>query len=69
MTIKTNKFDAADYLTSPAGIEDYLEAALEENDPAFFQKALGTAARAKGMQGRGRQSQSDACRVVQSAEQ
>jgi probable addiction module antidote protein len=51
MTIKTSKFDAADYLTSPAEIEAYLEAALEENDPAFFQKALGTVARAKGMQG------------------
>lgn len=51
MTIKTSKFDAADYLTSQADIEAYLEAALEENDPAFFQKALGTVARAKGMQG------------------
>lgn len=51
MTIKTSKFDAADYLTSPADIEAYLEAALEENDPAFFQKALGTVARAQGMQG------------------
>ena len=51
MTIKTSKFDAADYLTSPAEIEAYLEAALEENDRAFSQKALGTVARAKGMQG------------------
>ena len=50
MTIKTSKFDAADYLTSQADIEAYLEAALEENDPAFFQKALGTVARAQGMQ-------------------
>ena len=47
MTIKTSKFDATDYLTSPAEIEAYLEAALEENGPAFFQKALGTVARAK----------------------
>lgn len=51
MIIKTSKFDAADYLTSQADIEAYLEAALEENDPAFFQKALGTVARAQGMQG------------------
>lgn len=50
MTIKTSKFDAADYLTSSAEIEAYLDAALEENDPAFFQKALGTVARAQGMQ-------------------
>jgi len=50
MAIKTSKFDAADYLTSQAAIDAYLEAALEENDPAFFQKALGTVARAQGMQ-------------------
>lgn len=50
MTIKTARFDAADYLDSPADFEAYLEAALEENDPAFFQKALGTVARAQGMQ-------------------
>lgn len=50
MTIKTARFDAADYLDSPADLEAYLEAALEENDPAFFQKALGTVARAQGMQ-------------------
>jgi probable addiction module antidote protein len=50
MTIKTAKFDAADYLQTDKDIESYLEAALEENDPAFFQKALGTVARARGMQ-------------------
>ncbi|HTD28978.1 MAG TPA: addiction module antidote protein [Xanthomonadaceae bacterium] len=50
MTTKTSRYDAADYLASPEDIEAYLEAALEENDPAFFQKALGTVARAKGMQ-------------------
>lgn len=50
MTIKTSLFDAADYLTSAEDIEAYLEAALEENDPVFFQKALGTVARARGMQ-------------------
>lgn len=50
MAIKTSRFDAADYLTSQAAIDAYLEAALEENDPAFFQKALGTVARAQGMQ-------------------
>lgn len=50
MAIKTSRFDAADYLTSPAHIQAYLEAALEENDPVFFQKALGTVARANGMQ-------------------
>lgn len=50
MAIRTSKFDAADYLNSQAAIDAYLEAALEQNDPAFFQKALGTVARAQGMQ-------------------
>lgn len=50
MTIKTSRFDATDYLASQADVEAYLEAALEEDDPAFFQKALGTVARAQGMQ-------------------
>lgn len=50
MAIRTSRFDAADYLTTEEDIEAYLEAALEENDPAFFQKALGTVARAQGMQ-------------------
>lgn len=50
MVIKTSRFDAADYLTSQAAIDAYLEAALELDDPAFFQKALGTVARAQGMQ-------------------
>ncbi len=50
MTLKTLPFDAADYLDSDEKIEAYLEAAFEENDPAFFQKALGAVARAQGMQ-------------------
>lgn len=50
MPIKTTLFDAADYLKTDEDIEAYLEAALEENDPVFFQKALGTVARAQGVQ-------------------
>ena len=46
---KTSRFDAAEYLTSEADYAAYLEAALEENDPEFFVKALGTVARACGM--------------------
>ena len=42
-------FDAAEYLVSDAQIAAYLDAALEEGDPAFFQEALGTVARARGM--------------------
>lgn len=44
------KFDAAEFLKSEALIHAYLEAALEENDPIYFQQALGTVARARGMQ-------------------
>jgi probable addiction module antidote protein len=50
MTIKLYPFDAADYLKTPEHVEAYLQVALEENDPEFFQEALGTVARSKGMQ-------------------
>lgn len=42
-------FDAAEYLVSEAQVAAYLDAALGEGDPAFFQEALGTVARARGM--------------------
>lgn len=50
MKQRLTKFDAADFLKSDALIQEYLVAALEENDPAYFQQALGTVARARGMQ-------------------
>lgn len=51
MTVKTSRFDAAEYLKTPEDIAAFLEAAIEEDgdDPAFIAKALGVAARAKGM--------------------
>jgi probable addiction module antidote protein len=48
-TIKTTKWDAADYLDTPEAIVAYLEAALEEGDPSLITAALGDIARAKGM--------------------
>lgn len=48
--LETLPYDTADYLLTAADVVCFLEAALELNDPAFFQKALGTAARARGMQ-------------------
>jgi len=45
----TQPFDAADYLGSEEDMAAYLEAALEENDPAVVAAALGDIARAKGM--------------------
>lgn len=50
MSLKLTKFDAAKFLKSESHIREYLVAALEENDPAYFQVALGTVARARGMQ-------------------
>ena len=45
----TKPFDAAEYLTSDVAQAEYLTAALEENDPAFFADAIGVVARARGM--------------------
>jgi probable addiction module antidote protein len=46
---KTRVWDAAEYLTTEKEMAAYLEAALEEGDPALFAAALGDIARAKGM--------------------
>jgi probable addiction module antidote protein len=43
-----SKFDAADYLTTPAVIAAYLTEALKTNDPAYIRIALDTIARAEG---------------------
>ena len=42
-------WDTAEFLTDDELILEYLKAALEEDDPAFFMKAVGNVARAKGM--------------------
>lgn len=42
-------FDAADYLNTPEAIEEFLNAAFEEGDPALVAHALGVVARAKGI--------------------
>ncbi len=46
---KTRPWDAAEHLESEEDVAAYLEAALEEDDPALFAAALGDVARAKGM--------------------
>jgi probable addiction module antidote protein len=46
---KTHSWDAVQYLETDEGMAAYLEAALEEDDPALFAAALGDIARAKGM--------------------
>ena len=47
--IKTRPYDSAEYLDTPEAIAEYLTDALEDGDPSFIAKAIGTAARARGM--------------------
>ena len=46
---KTTVWDPAEHLDTEADMAAYLEAALEEGDPAIVAAALGDIARAKGM--------------------
>ncbi|MCJ2119816.1 putative addiction module antidote protein [Methylobacterium sp. J-001] len=45
----TRPFDVAMYLRTPEDAAAYLSAALEENDPAVFRRALGDVARGRSM--------------------
>ena len=49
MTLKTMKWDTADWLNEPDDVAAYLEAALEDGDPHLLAAALGNIARSKGM--------------------
>lgn len=53
---KTRAWDAAKHLETRADIAAYLEAALEDGDPALVAAALGDIARAKGMSAVARQA-------------
>lgn len=46
---RTRPYDSAEYLDTPEAIAEYLTEALESNDIAFVLRAIGTAARARGM--------------------
>jgi probable addiction module antidote protein len=46
---KTRKWDPVEHLDTPDRIAGYLDAALEDGDPAVVTAALGDIARAKGM--------------------
>jgi probable addiction module antidote protein len=46
---KTKPYDAAEYLENEEDRAAYLQAALEEGDPALIIHALGNIARARGM--------------------
>jgi probable addiction module antidote protein len=46
---KTRHYDSAEYLKTDADMAAYLDAVLEDGDPALVTHALGVIARAKGM--------------------
>ena len=47
--VETRLWDAAEHLETDEDIAAYLDAALEEGDPALIAAVLGDIARAKGM--------------------
>lgn len=49
MPLETTRFDIQEHLKTPEQQLGYIEAALDEDDPAFLAKALGEVARARGM--------------------
>ncbi|MFA7441153.1 MAG: addiction module antidote protein [Sphingomonadaceae bacterium] len=56
MAIETTIWDVTEYLETPEDKAAYLEAAMEENDPAFFRRAVGDVVRAIGTSAVARQS-------------
>jgi len=49
MALQTTRWDSAEYLKTDEDISAYLDAVLEEGDPALVTHALGIIARAKGI--------------------
>lgn len=47
--IKTRPFDASSYLKDEEDVAAYLQAAMEDGDPALLAAALGDIAKARGM--------------------
>jgi probable addiction module antidote protein len=47
--LKTTHWDSADYLKTDKDIAEYLDAVLEDGDPALVSHALGVISRSKGM--------------------
>lgn len=49
MPVNTRLWDASEHLDSPEAIAAYLDAAMEDGDPAVITAALGDVARSRGM--------------------
>ena len=47
--LKVKEWNVLDYLETEEDIAEFLEAALEENDVEYFIKAIGTVAKARGI--------------------
>lgn len=47
--MNTTEFNVSEYLQTSEDVKNYLQAALDENDPDFFIDALGVVSRSKGM--------------------
>ena len=47
--MKLKQYEGGDFLKTPEAIVEYLNLALESGDHGVFLKALGNAAKAKGM--------------------
>jgi len=49
MATETTRWDAAEHLDSPEAMAAYIDAAMEDGDPALISAVLGDVARAIGM--------------------
>lgn len=56
MVVTISTWDASEYLETKDDIVAYLNAALEESDPAILQAALGDVAKSRGMSAIARQA-------------
>lgn len=51
MEVKFSRYDTADYLKTEDEIAAYLDAVMEDGDPALIAAALGDVARARNLRG------------------
>lgn len=49
MNVRFSRYDTADYLKTEADIAAYLDAVMEDGDPALIAAALGDVARARNL--------------------
>ena len=49
MTSETTRYDSADWLDSQDAVTAYIEAVLEDGDPAVIRHAIDVVARARGL--------------------